>query len=109
METSAPPQTIKVDIYNQSYNIRGEGNNDYIQHLATYVDGKMRDIASTTATVDTLRVAILAALNIADELHQLRKRHEQMDSAVGERSSQCSAMLDQLLKKGIDFSIEDGD
>jgi len=104
METSTPPQTIKVEIYNQSYNIRGDGNNDYIQHLAKFVDEKMRDIASTTATVDTLRVAILAALNISDELHQLRKRHEQLDNTVGERSSQCSAMLDQLLKKGIDFS-----
>ncbi|HZS44183.1 MAG TPA: cell division protein ZapA [Blastocatellia bacterium] len=106
METTTP-QTIKVEIYNQTYNIRGDGNNDYIQHLATYVDQKMREIASSTLTVDTMRVAILTALNIADELHQLRKRYEQFDSSLAERSTQCSAMLDQFLKKGIDFSPDE--
>ena len=103
------PQTIKVKIYNQTYNIRGDGNNEYTQQLAAYVDEKMREIASSTLTVDSLRVAILAALNLADELHQLRKRHEQMDSVLGERSGQCSTLLDKFLKKGNDFSTEDLD
>ena len=98
METSSA-QTIKVEIYNQTYNIRGDGNNDYIQQLAVYVDQKMREIASSTLTVDSLRVAILAALNIADELYQTRKRYEQFDHLLGERSAQCSTMLDQILKK----------
>ncbi|SRR5258708_2523469 len=108
VETSTS-QTLKVEIYNQTYNIRGDGNNDYVERLATFVDEKMREIASSTLTVDSLRVAILAALNIADELHQLRNRQEEFDAVLGQRSSQCAILLDQVLKKGTDFSKDDTD
>ena len=63
-------QAIRVEIYNQTYSIRSDGDNEYIQKLADYVDSKMRDISSGTLTVDSLKVAILAAIFIADELHQ---------------------------------------
>ena len=65
-------QSIRVEIYNQTYNIRSDGDNEYIMRLAEYVDGKMREISSGTLTVDSLKVAILAALHIADEFHQLK-------------------------------------
>ncbi len=58
---------VQVEIYGQSYNLRGEGESGYIQDLASYVDRKMREVSEATATVDSLKVAILAALNIADE------------------------------------------
>jgi cell division protein ZapA (FtsZ GTPase activity inhibitor) len=58
---------VQVEIYGQSYNLRGEGETGYIQDLASYVDRKMREVSEATATVDSLKVAILAALNIADE------------------------------------------
>jgi len=58
---------VQVEIYGQSYNLRGEGESGYIQDLASYVDHKMREVSEATATVDSLKVAILAALNIADE------------------------------------------
>ena len=67
-------QSIRVEIYNQTYNIRSDGDNDYILRLAEYVDGKMREISSGTLTVDSLKVAILAALHIADEYHQLKNK-----------------------------------
>lgn len=63
---------IQVEIYGQSYNLRGEGEAGYIQDLASYVDRKMREVSEATATVDSLKVAILAALNIADESRQGR-------------------------------------
>ncbi len=63
---------VQVEIYGQSYNLRGEGEVGYMQDLAAYVDGKMREVADATATVDSLKVAILAALNIADESRQGR-------------------------------------
>ena len=65
-------QTIRVEIYNQTYSIRSDGDNDYILELAEYVDRKMREISSGTLTVDSLKVAILAALHIADEYYQLK-------------------------------------
>ena|SRR6185369_1601238 len=107
--TEASPQTIKVEIYNQIYNIRGDDNNDYVQKLAAYVDEKMREISSNTLTVDSLRVAILAAVNIADELHQLKKQNEDADRELGDRSNRFSMLLDQYLKKGDELGLEDAD
>jgi cell division protein ZapA len=94
-----PAQTVKVEIYNQTYNIRSrDGNTDHIRMLAAFVDSRMREIASGTLTVDSLRLAILAALNIADELHQIRERRDKLDQEVGERSAQCVELLDTLLR-----------
>ena len=94
-----PEQTIKVEIYNQTYSIRSDGDNDYIQDLAKYVDSKMREISSGTMTVDSLKVAILAALHIADEFFQLRQTQAQVDAQLATRSSECSEMLDRILKQ----------
>ena len=91
-------QTIKVEIYNQTYTIRSDGDNEYIQDLALYVDSKMREISSGTMTVDSLKVAILAALHIADEYYQIKFNQAQADSQLGIRSSECAERLDRLLK-----------
>jgi len=91
-------QSIRVEIYNQTYSIRSDGDNDYILNLAEYVDGKMREIASGTFTVDSLKVAILAALHIADEFHQLRDQQHQTDIQLASRSAECAEMLDRVLK-----------
>jgi cell division protein ZapA len=91
-------QSIRVEIYNQTYNIRSDGDNDYIMRLAEYVDSKMREISSGTLTVDSLKVAILAALHIADEFHQLKNQQEQVDAQLASRSAECSEMLDRVLK-----------
>ena len=96
-EATASP-TIRVEIYDQSYTIRSDGDPEYLKQLAEYVDQRMREIASGTLTVDSRKVAILTALYIADELHQLRKSHEQADEQLATRSSECSEMLDRLLK-----------
>jgi cell division protein ZapA len=91
-------QSIRVEIYNQTYSIRSDGDNDYILSLAEYVDSKMREISSGTLTVDSLKVAILAALHIADEYHQLKKIQAQTDAQLASRSAECAEMLDKVLK-----------
>src|SRR4030081_336454 len=96
-DATASP-TIKVEIYDQAYTVRSDGDPDYLKELAEYVDQRMREISSGTLTVDSRKVAILAALYIADELHQLRKLHDQADDQLATRSSECSEMLDRLLK-----------
>lgn len=90
--------TIRVEIYNQTYNIRSDGDGQYLAELAEYVDARMREISSGTLTVDSLKVAILAALHIADELHRLRRVHEQADDQLATRSAECSELLDKILK-----------
>lgn len=92
-------QSIRVEIYDQTYNIRSDGDNEYILRLAEYVDGKMREIAKGSLTVDSLKVAILAALHIADELHRLKSQQEQSDQQLASRSAECAEMLDKFLKQ----------
>jgi|SRR5438045_4529922 cell division protein ZapA len=90
--------TIRVEIYNQTYNIRSDGDSEYVINLAEFVDRRMREISSGTLTVDSLKVAILAALHIADELHRLKRLHEQADQQLATRSAECAEMLDRVLK-----------
>ena len=69
--------SIRVEIYDQSYHLRGT-DPQYIADLAEYVDTKMRLISQQAATVESLKVAVLAALNIADELHVLKRKYDSL-------------------------------
>jgi cell division protein ZapA len=108
MEGSNSSPTIRVEIYNQTYNIRSDGDTEYIIQLAEFVDSRMREISSGTLTVDSLKVAILAALHIADELHRLKNMHEQADAQLAARSAECAEMLDRLLKVRTSLENEKG-
>src|SRR5262245_4544568 len=108
MEATTSSPTIRVEIYNQTYNIRSDGDTEYIIQLAEFVDSRMREISSGTLTVDSLKVAILAALHIADELHRLKNMHEEADSHLAARSAECAEMLDRLLKVRSTLESEQG-
>jgi cell division protein ZapA len=69
------PDSTSVEIFGQTYNVRGEGDPNYLTELARLVDSRMRDVAAEVATVDPLKIAILAALNIADEFSRYQKDH----------------------------------
>jgi cell division protein ZapA len=93
---------VAVEIYDQIYQLRGT-DAGYIERLAGVVDGKMRAVSSHGATVDSLRVAVLAALNIADELLTLKGRYEslissqQAQSSMRTRAGSLAGMLDEVL------------
>jgi cell division protein ZapA len=88
----------KVVIYNQTYTLRSEHEPDYIQQLADHVNQRMVEIASATMTVDSLRVAILAALQIADELYTARREIQDTEEEIAERSTKYADLLDQFLR-----------
>ena len=88
---------VQVEIYGQSYNLRGEGEPDYIRDLATYVDRKMREVSDATATVDSLKVAILAALNIADESRHARPRDPSIAPGGPDRVARLIELIDRCL------------
>src|ERR1700689_5879524 len=67
--------SVRVEIFDQAYNLRGS-DPEYILKLAEYVDSKMRAVAGATNTIDTVRLAVLGALNIADEYHLLQRKQE---------------------------------
>ena len=92
---------IRVIIYDQEYFVRGDLDEEYIQKLAKYLDVKMRAIAGRTRTVDSLRVAVLAALNIADEYHQVKAKYEETTKRVDEKVDECSRILDRFLKEAV--------
>jgi len=91
--------SVRVEIYDQAYNLRGT-DADYILKLAEYVDTKMRLVSQQTSTVDSLRVAVLAALNIADEYHLLKKKYDAIASTYEERAHTLSGALDEVLEDG---------
>ena len=88
--------SIRVEIYDQTYHLRGS-DPEYVQRLAEYVDGKMRQVAAQTSTVDSLRLAVLAALNIADELQLIRGKYDNVATEYTERASHLQSALDSAL------------
>ncbi len=99
------PQSVTVAIYDQTYHLRGV-DPEHIEGLARLVDSKMRAVSSQGATVDSLRVAVLAALNIADELTELRERHRELLASLDQaettnrhRANSLASMLDEALRE----------
>jgi cell division protein ZapA len=90
-------KTVKVEIFDQTYQIRGEIDEAYTEELARYVDEKMRQVAEATGTVDSIRVAVLAALNIADDLHELRKRAGELEGTIRQRAERCLRLVERTL------------
>jgi len=84
---------VTVEIYDQTYHLSG---NDvaHIRELAARVDAKMRAVAAQGRTVDSLRVAVLAALNLADELSQAAGADARLGHA---RAASLRGLLDEVL------------
>ena len=89
---------VKIEIYDQSYNVNADQNEDYLKELASYVDGKMREVAHATRMVDSVKVAVLAALNIADELFAVRERQQEIDGPLRKRVEKCVALVEKALE-----------
>jgi cell division protein ZapA len=89
---------LKIDIYDQSYNVNAEQDEAYVRELAAYVDGRMREVSDATRMVDSLKVAVLAALNIADELFTLRRRQERIQGPLRKRIENCVGLVEKALE-----------
>ena len=90
---------VKTEIFGQTYSIRGELDENYVHKLARYVDEKMHAIAAATATVDTQRVAVLAALAIADELHSAQADRSDREELLREQAERCLTLVERALKQ----------
>jgi len=89
---------MKVDIYDQSYNVSVGDNQAYVHELAAYVDTKMREVAEATRMVDSVKVAVLAALNIADEFFTIRSRQQEIEGPLRKRVERCVALVEKALE-----------
>ena len=98
--------SVRVEIYDQTYQLRGS-DPEYIGKLADYVDTKMRLVAQQASTVDSLRVAVLAALNIADELFQARGQTGEAEKKALERAAAEMGARVEALARELDSVLTD--
>jgi len=85
---------VDVEIFGKVYTVRGDKDPDYVRRVAEFVDRKMREIAQVTDTVSTSRIAILASLNIADELMAILEESEELKDRMKRLTQQIEDTLD---------------
>ncbi len=91
--------TTTVEIFGSAYHVRGDENDSAaLRELASMVDRKMREIAANVSTVDTAKLAILTALNLADELSRCRKLQDGERNEVREKVTELAAELERALQ-----------
>jgi len=95
---------VTVEIYDQLYHLSGQ-DTEHIRELAACVDAKMRAVAARGKTADSLRVAVLAALNLADELSQATSADVRLGHA---RAASLRLLLDEVLEAGTDNRVGRG-
>ncbi len=95
---------VQVQIFGQNYTIRGEADQDYILGVASYVDRKMREITEklpvASVSNSLSKVAVLASLNIADELMKERAQRDRLERQLCDRAARLNAALDEILQDG---------
>ena len=93
---------IEIEVFGQKYKIRVKGGEDekYITHLTSYLDQKMREVAIKSKSADTVKIAVLAAMNIADEYLVCQKRLDQLNEVLGQMETEIENIENHLLKKG---------
>ena len=91
-------QVTAVQICNQTYQLRSGDDPEHVRKLARYVDQRMNEVFERTPTVDSLKVAVLTALNIADEYFSLQREMESIDGKVLKRAEKLNALLEPFVE-----------
>ncbi len=91
---------IEIEIFDQKYRIRVKEEEDeqYINHLTSYVDQKMREVAVRSKSADAVKVAVLAALNIADEFFLNQKKLDKLNEVIGHMESEIESLEAYIIK-----------
>lgn len=92
-----PSRVVHVDIHGQRYAVRSDLDPDYIGELAAYLDEKMRLASQELQSVDVLRIAVIAALNVADELFRARADGRGVEGQMLARAADIERIVDQVL------------
>ncbi|NWG13224.1 MAG: cell division protein ZapA [Acidobacteria bacterium] len=91
-------EVVKVKIYDREYTLRTSGDPEQLHRLCLLLDRRMREIAESTGAVDTLKVAILAALSLADDAQRVADEIQKLDESLSRRSLECVSLLDRFLQ-----------
>lgn len=92
------PRVISVEIHGQRYPVKSRLEPGYVSELAAYVDEKMRVAADEVATTDSMKAAVLAALNIADEFFRCRDLDHANYTEIARRAAAIERMIDEALE-----------
>ena len=92
-----PARVVNVEIHGQRYAVRSELEPQYVGELASYVDDKMRQAARELSSADPLRVAVVAALNIADDLFNARAESTGTEGRLFARAADLERLVDSVL------------
>jgi cell division protein ZapA len=90
-------RVVHVDIHGQRYSVRSDLDPQYIGELAAFLDDRMQAAARELASADPLRVAILAALNIADELYRAKRNADGAGGELLARAAEIEQLVDAVL------------
>ncbi len=93
------PSLVHVEIFGQTYPVRAGAEAGYVEQLAQLVDARMKEVARSTSTVDSMRIAVLAALNIADELLRVRESRSDASHELEDRARLLAQELDGALRE----------
>lgn len=93
------PEQFKVEIFGETYAMQGDLDAKYVGELAAYVDEKMRTISTGMRLNDPVRVAVLAALSIADDLHTVQRGQLEMKGALRDRAERCLTLVERALRQ----------
>jgi len=91
------PKDVQVEIFGQSYGVRAVRGPGYVERLAALVDQEMREVSRAGGTVDSLRVAVLAALNLADQVLQARERSGEDAHGLEDRAARLVEELEAVI------------
>jgi cell division protein ZapA len=94
------PESIRVNIYGREYSIRGDGDPGYIAEIAHFVDMKMRQMTDNITMASTAKVAILTALNIADELFQKEQQAREQEESHSSLIERLAERIESALAEG---------
>ena len=86
-------ESVTVTIFGREYTLRGDSEADYVRKVADFVDQRMGEVAKNSTVASTAKVAILAAVNIADELFRERQKSLEAMATLEDRSVQIAGML----------------
>jgi len=92
-------ESVQVEIFGQTYSIKAVNGKEYLRELAAFVDARMKEVQKGTGTPDGYKIAILAALNIADELHRLRSQHDTLRKTTASSLDNLIELTEGIEKK----------
>ncbi len=88
--------SIRAKIYDREYALRTSGDPEQLMALCAGLDKRMREVAASTGAADTMKVAVLAALSLADDLERTREELKKFDESISRRSIACVSLLDRI-------------